>query len=135
MKFLVFLFFCVFLYGCLGECTVNDNDEIILVSTIVFDSTVSNETFQNDCKNKSCYKAQIEKNRSDLVQIDVFSREDSLSYKIEHKKWSNVYIVIDSIPAKSCASSYWLADRGYGHYRVESNRLFSCVFYFEPSCE
>lgn len=30
MKFLVFLFFCVFLYGCLGECTVNDNDEIIL---------------------------------------------------------------------------------------------------------
>lgn len=119
----------------MGECTVNDNDEIILVSTIVFDSIVSNETFQNDCKNKSCYKAQIEKNRSDLVQIDVFSREDSLSYKIEHKKWSNVYIVIDSIPAKSCASSYWLADREYGHYRVESNRLFSCVFYFEPSCE
>ena len=42
--------------------------------------------------------------------------------------------VIDSVETP-CDSSYSIiSKRGSGHYRVDSKRLYSCVFYFEPSC-
>ena len=136
MKLLILLLLCFFFSGCPRDCSSDGYDYIRLISTIKFDAVTSGETFQNGCFEKPfCYEAKVEEKSTDSMLIVVISKEDTLHYLINRKKLSDAYIVVDTIPIGSCRSVHWLAERGTGHYRVDSKRLYSCVFFYEPSCQ
>ena len=129
---IVFLFFFV---GCTEDCDSGGYDYIRLISTIELDGVASEVTFQKGCFEKPyCYEAKVDEKSMDSTSIIAISVKDTLHYLVDRKKWSDVYIVVDTIPIESCRSVHWLADRGTGHYRVDSKRLYSCVFFYEPSC-
>ena len=135
--FFLILLDCAFLfYGFLGECSSDGYDVVEIVSTIELDTIVSNISPYESCYEKPfCYRLKIKEDNADSVQLKAFAFDDSLQYLIEHKKWSDIYIVVDTIPIESCKDSHWLAKSGYGHYGAETKRFFSCVFFYEPSCE
>ena len=127
------LIFC----GCPGDCETDGFDQYDIISNVKLDITSSGALFNKECWEKPfCYEALIKEDNSDSVFIKAMALDDTLSYSIAHQKYQDVYIVIDTIPIPSCKSSNWLAEHGgYGHYSVVSKHLYSCVFFFEPSCE
>lgn len=134
--FLILLACAFFFYGCPGECSSDGYDEVHIVSTVELDTIVSNISSYESCFEKPfCYQFKIKEDYADSVQLNAFAFDDTLQYLIKHKKWSDIYIVVDTIPIESCKDSHWLAWRGYGHYGTETKRFFSCVFFYEPSCD
>lgn len=128
---------CSFIfYGCSGECEGDGYDYVRLISTVESDSVVSEKAFLSNCFEKPfCYEAKVEEKSADSMNVVFISKKDTLSHFIARQKGRDVYVVVDTIPIPSCQSVHWLAERGNGHYRVDSKRLYSCVFSYEPSCE
>lgn len=136
ISFLILVVCAFFFYGCPGECTSDGYDEVQIVSTVELDSVISNISPYETCSETPfCYQLKTEENKKDSIEVEVFSLNDSLRYLIEHINLNDIYIVIDTIPIVSCKKSHWLAERGDGHYRVETKRLYSCVFFYEPTCQ
>ena len=132
---IVFLFFFV---GCTEDCDSDGYNSVRIISTVKLDSIASDMLFREGCwaEGPICHEAPIDIKSTDSIHITVFSSEDSLFYKIKHRTMQNTYIIIDTIPAPSCKLVHGLAEhRGYGHYRVESKRLYSCVFFVTPTCD
>ena len=91
--------------------------------TIVSDSGTENVRYETDYKDLG----------SKPIALSVTLNGDSLNYSLEIENQSNIFVVVDSV-YRSCDSSYFLSKKGYGHYRVDSKQLYSCVFYYEQMC-
>ena len=134
--FLIAVACAFYFWGCPTECSGDGYDEVEIVSMVELDTIVSNISSFESCYEKPfCYRLKMRENDADSVQLRAFAFDDTLQYLIEHKKQSDIYIVVDTIPIESCKDSHWLAKSGYGHYKVETGRFFSCVFFYEPTCQ
>lgn len=102
----------------------------------MIDTILSNRHSYSNCSSDKCssYEIPFQNGYKDTISLSVVVLGDTLDYVVGGKDLNNTYIVIDSVETP-CDSSYSIiSKRGSGHYRVDSKRLYSCVFYFEPSC-
>lgn len=123
--------------GCSYPCPEHNKETIHIISNIEIDSVDSDVSFPERTND---FPFKMRTSQVDMgegpVQLTIFVGEDSLSYLFPIKNMVDVYVVIDSLQAESCSSVYGVQSaEGFDHYRVDSGRLYSCVFYFEPSCQ
>lgn len=115
----------------------DDSEEYLEIKSVaVIDTILSNRHSYGNCSSDKCtsYEIPFQHGYKDTISLSVVVLGDTLDYVVSGKDLNNTYIVIDSVETP-CDSSYSIiSKRGSGHYRVDSKRHYSCVFYFEPSC-
>ena len=123
------------LVACDAGCP--DTEEYLEIKSVVtIDTILSNRHSYSNCSSDKCtsYEIPFQHGYKDTISLSVVVLGDTLDYVVSGKDLNNTYIVIDTVETP-CDSSYSIiSERGSGHYRVDSKRLYSCVFYFEPSC-
>ena len=123
LNFLILLACAFFFYGCPGECSSDGYDEVHIVSTVELDTIVSNISSYESCFEKPfCYQFKIKEDYADSVQLNAFAFDDTLQYLIKHKKWSDIYIVVDTIPIESCKHSFRRELQKFLQYQSLENR-------------
>lgn len=123
-------------YTACDNCSGGFEERIEIKSVAEIDTILSNRHFYSDCISEKCnsYEAPFQNGYKDTISLSVVVLGDTLDYVVSGKDMNNAYIVIDTVETP-CDSSYSIiSKRGSDHYRVNSKRLYSCVFYFEPSC-
>lgn len=138
MKYILFLFtFALLACETFDNCPWEANKEFIRVVAFAdIDTIISSETFSlfSDDKTKNGrYETKYKDLGSKPIAVSVVSNGDTLDYSLEIENQSNIFVVIDSV-YRSCDSSYSLPKKGYGHYRVDSKQVYSCVFYQKQEC-
>ena len=123
------------LVACDAGCP--DTEEYLKIKSVVtIDTILSNRLSYSNCSSDKCtsYEIPFQHGYKDTVSLSVVVLDDTLDYVVSGKDLNNTYIVIDTVETP-CDSSYSIiSERGSDHYRVDSKRLYSCVFYFEPGC-
>lgn len=123
------------LVACDAGCP--DTEEYLEIKSVVtIDTILSNRLSYSNCSSDKCtsYEIPFQHGYKDTVSLSVVVLDDTLDYVVSGKDLNNTYIVIDTVETP-CDSSYSIiSERGSDHYRVDSKRLYSCVFYFEPGC-
>ena len=121
--------------ACDAGCS--DTEEYLEIKSVVaIDTILSNRLSYSNCSSDKCtsYEIPFQHGYKDTVSLSVVVLDDTLDYVVSGKDLNNTYIVIDTVETP-CDSSYSIiSERGSDHYRVDSKRLYSCVFYFEPGC-
>ncbi|MDD5943658.1 hypothetical protein [Fibrobacter sp.] len=132
----VLVFILALFYTVCDNCSGGFEERIEIKSVAVIDTILSNRLSYGNCSSDKCtsYEIPFQNGYKDTISLSVVVLGDTLDYVVGGKDLNNTYIVIDSVETP-CDSSYSIiSKRGSGHYRVDSKRLYSCVFYFEPSC-
>lgn len=123
------------LVACDAGCP--DTEEYLEIKSVVtIDTILSNRHSYSNCSSDKCtsYEIPFQHGYKDTISLSVVVLGDTLDYVVSGKDLNNTYIVIDTVETP-CDSSYrTISERGSDHYRVDSKRLYSCVFYFEPGC-
>lgn len=123
------------LVACDAGCS--DTEEYLEIKSVVaIDTILSNRHSYSNCSSDKCtsYEIPFQHGYKDTISLSVVVLGDTLDYVVSGKDLNNTYIVIDTVETP-CDSSYRsISKMGSDHYRVDSKRLYSCVFYFEPSC-
>jgi hypothetical protein len=123
------------LVACDAGCP--DTEEYLEIKSVVaIDTILSNRHSYSNCSSDKCtsYEIPFQHGYKDTISLSVVVLGDTLDYVVGGKDLNNTYIVIDTMETP-CDSSYSIiSERGSDHYRVDSKRLYSCVFYFEPGC-
>lgn len=123
------------LVACDAGCP--DTEEYLEIKSVVaIDTILSNRLSYSNCSSDKCtsYEIPFQHGYKDTISLSVVVLGDTLDYVVSGKDLNNTYIVIDTMETP-CDSSYrTISERGSDHYRVDSKRLYSCVFYFEPGC-
>lgn len=123
------------LVACDAGCP--DTEEYLEIKSVVaIDTILSNRHSYSNCSSDKCtsYEIPFQHGYKDTISLSVVVLGDTLDYVVSGKDLNNTYIVIDTMETP-CDSSYrTISERGSDHYRVDSKRLYSCVFYFEPGC-
>lgn len=123
------------LVACDAGCS--DTEEYLEIKSVVaIDTILSNRLSYSNCSSDKCssYEIPFQNGYKDTISLSVVVLGDTLDYVVSGKDLNNTYIVIDTMETP-CDSSYRsISEMGSDHYRVDSKRLYSCVFYFEPSC-
>ena len=123
------------LVACDAGCP--DTEEYLEIKSVVaIDTILSNRHSYSNCSSDKCtsYEIPFQHGYKDTISLSVVVLDDTLDYVVSGKDLNNTYIVIDTVETP-CDSSYSIiSERGSDHYRVDSKRLYSCVFYFEPGC-
>ena len=121
--------------ACDAGCS--DTEEYLEIKSVVtIDTILSNRLSYSNCSSDKCtsYEIPFQHGYKDTISLSVVVLGDTLDYVVSGKDLNNTYIVIDTVETP-CDSSYSIiSERGSDHYRVDSKRLYSCVFYFEPGC-
>ena len=121
------------LVACDAGCP--DTEEYLEIKSVVtIDTILSNRHSYSNCSSDKCtsYEIPFQHGYKDTISLVVLG--DTWDYVVSGKDLNNTYIVIDTVETP-CDSSYrTISERGSDHYRVDSKRLYSCVFYFEPGC-
>ena len=135
MKYILFLFtFALLACETFDDCPVEINKEFIYVYFFTdIDTVISSENFVY--RPEYHYFASEKKDLgSDPVPLSIIARGDTLNYALEIKNQENVIILVDSSNTP-CASDSILYKRGHNHYRVDAEKIHSCVFYLYQSCD
>lgn len=123
------------LVACDAGCP--DTEEYLEIKSVVaIDTILSNRHSYSNCSSDKCtsYEIPFQNGYKDTISLSVVVLGDTLDYVVGGKDLNNTYIVIDTVETP-CDSSYRsISEMGSDHYRVDSKRLYSCVFYFEPGC-
>ena len=123
------------LVACDAGCP--DTEEYLEIKSVVtIDTILSNRLSYSNCSSDKCtsYEIPFQHGYKDTISLSVVVLGDTLDYVVSGKDLNNTYIVIDTVETP-CDSSYSIiSEKGSDHYRVDSKRLYSCVFYFEPGC-
>ena len=123
------------LVACDAGCS--DTEEYLKIKSVVaIDTILSNRHSYSNCSSDKCssYEIPFQNGYKDTISLSVVVLGDTLDYVVGGKDLNNTYIVIDTMETP-CDSSYRsISKMGSDHYRVDSKRLYSCVFYFEPGC-
>jgi len=123
------------LVACDAGCP--DTEEYLEIKSVVtIDTILSNRHSYSNCSSDKCtsYEIPFQHGYKDTISLSVVVLGDTLDYVVSGKDLNNTYIVVDTVETP-CDSSYrTISERGSDHYRVDSKRLYSCVFYFEPGC-
>lgn len=136
MKIFVFLLplLQILLSACDGDCPSTVDNRVRVISNIMLDSIISPATFEKRCSESECHAEGMIKNLNmDSIPVNIVAGSDTLLYLLAYDEMSDIYIIVDSV-ATDCESSHSLSGRGLNHYRVDSGSIYSCVFYYEPSC-
>jgi hypothetical protein len=132
----VLVFILALFYTACDNCAGGFEERIEIKSVAEIDTILSNRLSYSNCSSDKCtsYEIPFQHGYKDTISLSVVVLGDTLDYVVSGKDLNNTYIVIDTVKTP-CDSSYSIiSERGSGHYRVDSKRLYSCVFYFEPSC-
>lgn len=138
MKYILFLFtFILIACETYDNCPWEINKEFIrIVDYADIDTIISGEQFSlfSDYKAKH---GHYETNYKDLgtnpIAVSVISKGDTLNYILEIKNQENIIILVDTSNTP-CASNSILYKRDYDHYRVDAEKIHSCVFYQKQEC-
>lgn len=123
-------------YTACDNCAGGFEERIEIKSVVTIDTILSNRLSYSNCSSDKCtsYEIPFQHGYKDTISLSVVVLGDTLDYVVSGKDLNNTYIVIDTMKTP-CDSSYRsISKMGSDHYRVDSKRLYSCVFYFEPGC-
>lgn len=138
MKYLLFLL-CFALFACgdplawLDNCPWEKNKEFIRIVPITEIDTIISEEIFNYRSEYNEYETKYMDLGSDPLSVTIVAGKDSLNYSLEIKNQNNIFIIVDILD-NPCDSDSVLSKKGYGHYRVDTERIHSCVFYYEQEC-
>lgn len=144
MKFIQLLFVCLFFIACdsfsnwWNDCpTDRDKEYIRIFAYTDIDTVISDEDFYHNEHYDPKYGRFATKFKdlgSDSISVSIIGKGDTLNYALEIKNQENIIILVDSSNAP-CASDSILSKRGHDLYRVDADKIHSCVFYLYQSCD
>ena len=132
----VLVFILALFYTACDNCSGGFEERIEIKSVAAIDTILSNRHSYSNCSSDKCssYEIPFQHGYKDTISLSVVVLGDTLDYVVSGKDLNNTYIAIDTMETP-CDSSYRsISKMGSDHYRVDSKRLYSCVFYFEPGC-
>lgn len=140
MKFIQLLFVCLFFIACdsfsdgWDNCPWEKNKEFIRIEPLVdIDTVISSVHFEYYSKYAN-FQTEYKDLGSDSISVSIIGKGDTLNYALEIKNQENIIILVDSSNAP-CASDSILSKRGHDLYRVDADKIHSCVFYLYQSCD
>ena len=138
MKFiqLLLVFFLVACDSFFNErenCPWEKNKEFIRVVPFVDIDTVVSSVYFEYYPKYARFQTEYKDLGSEPLPVSIIAKGDTLNYALEIKNQENIVILVDTSNTP-CASDSNLSKKGHDLYRVDAEKIHSCVFYLDQSC-